>query len=97
MKENETEDILDLLMKLNQRVIQMEKELERATQSKQGESSSQPPPAVQTNVPVPPIQPVAIPEATSATIVVATTTPFESSMSMEQMMKVVKELELQTK
>jgi len=96
VQEKETEDTLDLLMKMNQRVIQMEEELERAAQSKQGESSSQPPPAVQINVPIPPIQPVAIPEATSATTTIETTTPSESSMSMEQMMKAVKELELQT-
>jgi len=40
VQEKETEDTLDLLMKMYQRVIQMEEELERATQSKQGESSS---------------------------------------------------------
>ena len=61
-------------MKMYQRVIQMEEELERATQSKQGESTSQPPLAVQANVPVPPTQPpvvpAAIPETTSATTAV---------------------------
>jgi len=94
-REKEAEDTLDLVMRMNQRVIQMEEELERVAQNKQGESSSQPPPAVQANVHVPPTQPAAVPKTTSATSAVATTTTFESSMSMEEMMKVVKELELQ--
>lgn len=71
----------------------MEEELERVDQSKQGESTFEPPLVVQSNVPLPPIQPVTIPptipEATS------TTTAYECSMSMEEMMKSVKELELQ--
>ena len=91
IQENKTEDTLDLLMKMNQRVIQMEEELEKASQSKQAEATSHPPPAVLANVPVPPTQSAAIPATTAA----ATTTASESSMSMEEMMKVVKELELQ--
>ena len=39
-KEKEAEDQLDLLMRLNQRVIDLEGDLERALQEKRGESSS---------------------------------------------------------
>ena len=43
VQEKEGEDMMDLLMKMNQRIIQMEQELEKALQGKQGESTSQPP------------------------------------------------------
>jgi len=100
VQDKETEDTMDLLMRMNQRIIQMEEELERTAQGKQGESTSQPPQAVPANVPVPPTQPAAIPASiptseTATTAVVTTSTP-ESSMSMEEMMKAVKELEIQT-
>jgi len=78
----------------------MEEELERTSQGKQGESTSQPPQAVLANVPIPPTQPEAIPAViptfATATIAVVTTSTHESSMSMEEMMKAVKELEIQT-
>jgi len=43
VQEKEAEDTMDLLMRMNQRIIQMEKELERTVQGKQGKSTSQPP------------------------------------------------------
>jgi len=100
VQEKEVEDTMDLLMRMNQRIIQMEEELEIIAQGTQGELTSQPPQAVPSNVPVPPTQPAAVPAVistseTATTIVVTTSTP-ESSMSMEEMMKVVKELEIQT-
>lgn len=87
-------------MQMNQRIIEMEGELEKALQGKQGESTSQPPQTVPTVVTVPPTQaavtPPIIPATTTATdATVATTTVPETSMSMEELTKVVKELELQ--
>jgi len=97
VQEKEAEDTMDLLMRMNQRIIQMEEELERIVQGKQGESTSQPPQTVPTNVPVPPTQAAAIPPVIpTTTTTAATTTTSESSMSMEEMMKAVKELEIQT-
>jgi len=40
VKEKESEDAIDLLMRLNQRIVQMEEELERTFQGKQGDSTS---------------------------------------------------------
>lgn len=40
VQEKEAEDTIDLLMRMNQRIIQMEEELERTVQGKQGESTS---------------------------------------------------------
>ena len=104
VQEKEGEDMMDLLMKMNQRIIQMEQELEKALQGKQGESTSQPPETAPLVSMVPPTQaaaiPLVIPTSTTATSTIdattatATTAP-ESSMSMEEMMKAVKELEVQ--
>jgi len=97
LQEKEVEDTMDLLMRMNQRIIQMEEELERIVQGKQGESTSQPPQTVPTDVPVSPTQAAAIPPVIpTTTTTAATTTTSESSMSMEEMMKSVKELEIQT-
>ena len=103
-QENEGEDLMGLMMRMNQRIIQMEQELEKALQGKQGESTSQPPviaPTVPivlptTVVTIPPVIPASTTDTTTtnASAATATTTP-ESSMSMEEMMKVVKELEIQ--
>ena len=78
--------------------------MEREVQGKQGESTSQPPQTVPTDVPIPLMQAAVIPpiipasttasSTTDATTAAIATTP-ESSMSMEEMMKAVKELELQ--
>jgi len=85
-------------MRLNQRIIQMEEELERTVQGKQGDSTSQPPQTVTTNVPVPPTQPASIPlvipTSATTTTTTKTTSTSESSMSMEEMMKAIKELEI---
>ena len=45
---------MDLLMRMNQRIIQMEEELERTVQGRQGELTSQLPQTIPTDVPVPP-------------------------------------------
>jgi len=97
-KEREAEDQMDLMMKLNQRVIDLEGELEKAIQRRQGELASQPPQTVPTGVAVPPAAatPPTIPATTTATdATAATTTVLESSMSMDELTKAIKELELQ--
>ena len=40
VQEKENEDMMDLLIRMNQRIIQMDQELEKAVQAKQGESTS---------------------------------------------------------
>jgi len=96
VQEKEVEDTIDLLMRMNQRIIKMEEELQRKIKGKQGESTSQLPQIVPTNVPVPPTQVTAIPsviqKSATITTAAATTSRSESSTSMEEMMKVVKEL-----
>lgn len=102
-QEKQVDDAMELLLVMNQRILQMEVELEKALQDKQGDSASQPPQTSTNLGPVPPTQaaasPPAIPAptiATSATGATAeATTTTESSMSMEELMKVVKELETQ--
>lgn len=54
VQEKEGEDTMDLLMRMNQRIIQMEEEWERALQGKQGESTSQPPQTTPTVATIPP-------------------------------------------
>ena len=101
IQEKESEEMMDLLMKMNQRIIQMERELEKAVQAKQGESTSQPPKAapIVPSAPstltatIPPIIPSST-VGTSGTDAAAATAP-ESSMSMEEMIKAMKELEVQ--
>jgi len=103
-QEKQGEDMMDLMMRMNQRIIHMEQELEKVVQDKQGESTPQPPviaPIVPTVFPtleatIPPIIPPSTTDTstTDASAASATTTP-KSSMSMEEMMKAVKEIEIQ--
>lgn len=72
---------MDLIMQLNQGVIDLEKELERALQDKQGESTSQPPQTA--------------PTTATTTEAAATTTAPQSSLNMDELTKGIKELELQ--
>ena len=77
----------------------MEGELEKALQDKQGESTSQPPQTSTTLGLAPLTQttatPPAIPAPTTATSTIDATAAPESSMGMEDLMKSVKELEIQ--
>lgn len=103
-QQKEEEDVVSLLMRMNERLAETEKALEIALQRKQGELASQPleiaplsttaPPT--TSAAVPPI----VPESTvgtsaSATTTTATAAGQDASMSMEEMMKEIKSLELQ--
>lgn len=104
MKEKEEEDMMDLLIKMNQRLSETKQALEKALQEKQGDLASQrsqtapiattaPPTAITT---VPPTTPA----STTGTSVIdtpatTTTTVPDTSMSMGKMMKEIKELELQ--
>ena len=103
-QEKQGEDMMDLIMRMNQRMIQMEQELEKAVQDKQGESASQPPMTAPTIPAVLPTALVAIPlvvplptadTATTDASAASATTTTESSLSMEEMLKAVKELEIQ--
>jgi len=93
-KEKEYEDLIDLMMQLNQKVIDLEKELEGALQDKQGESTSQAPPTTSTTATT--TEAAVAPVTTTATTeAAATTTAPESSLNMEDLTKAIKELELQ--
>lgn len=74
VQEKEVDDTMDLLMRMNQRIIQMEEELERTLQGKQGESTSQPPQTAPTIVTDPPTEAAKIPPVISASTTATSTT-----------------------
>lgn len=97
-QEKAEEDVMDLLMRMNQRLIQTEQELKKSLQTKQGESTSQPPqtapiivstPPTDTAV-IPPTKPPSTTGTVTTDVTAATTTEPETSMKMEEMMKAVK-------
>jgi len=102
---NEEEDVVNLLMRMNERLLQTEKSLEVALQQKQGELASQPPEIAPVSTTAPPTAIAALPptdsETTTSTSTSATTTTAvataapDTSLSMEAMMKEIKALELQ--
>lgn len=71
----------------------MEKELEGALQDKQGESTSQVPPTTSTTAAT--TEAAVAPVTTTAATEAATTTAPDSSTSMEDLTKAIKEMELQ--
>jgi len=95
--------MMDLLMRLNERLSEIEQALEKYLQEKQGVSTSQPPeisPTITTGpstltTTVPPTILASIEEITTSTS--ATTTPPSNSigMSIEQLIKAMEELKLQ--
>lgn len=89
-KEKESEDLIDLTMQLNQRVIDLEKELEEVHKGKHGESSSQLPQIASTTTVTTETT------TTTAKAAAATATTPESSLDMGELTRVVKELEIQT-
>jgi len=99
-QEKVEEDVMDLLMRMNQRLMQTEQEWEKALQTKRGESTSQPPETAPTIVSAPPTDTTAIPPTEPASKIgtettdptTAATTEPETSMRMEEMMKAVKEI-----
>ena len=85
---------MDLMMRMNQRIIQMEQELEKAVQDKQGESASQLPVIAPTVPIVLPTNlaaiPPAVPPPTTDTTTIdasaaSTIAAIESSLSMESL------------
>ena len=102
-QEKQVDNAMELHLVMNQRILQMEAELEKATQDKKGESASQPPQTSTNLQSAPPAQVAAAPPtapapttATSATgATVEATAATESCLGMEELMKVVKELENQ--
>jgi hypothetical protein len=100
-QEKQVDQAMELLLAMNQRLAEMEAELEKAMQQKQGETAPQPP-QTSTDVQVAPtVQTAAAPVTTAAPITATsaagttteTTAPAGSSLSMEKLMKEVKELE----
>ena len=88
-KEKEADEQLDLIMQLNQKVLDLEKELEGALQDKHGECKSQAPPTTSTTAPT---TEAAVAPTTEAA---GTTTALDSSTSVEELNKSIKEMELQ--
>ena len=81
-------------MQLNQKGIDLEKELEGALQDKQGESTSQAPPTTSTNATTTEAA-VAPVTNTATTEAAATTTAPDSSTGIEELTRAIKEMELQ--
>jgi len=105
-QQKEEEDAVSFLMRMHKRLIETESALEASLQGRQGELVSQQPqtsltldtapPTVTTTVP--PTNPTStVATSTSATVSKAPTTTAgqEASLSMEEMMKEIKTLELQ--
>jgi len=100
-QEKQVDQAMELLLAMNQRIKEMEAQLEKAIQEKQGETTSQPlqtstniqsaPPAQTAAAPITTPAPTTATSATGATV--EATAAAESSLSMEEMMKAVKELE----
>lgn len=88
-KEKQADEQLDLIMQLNQKVLDLEKELEGELQDKQGESTSQAPPTTSTTATT--TEPAVAPITEAA----ATTAAPDSSASVEELTKAIKEMELQ--
>jgi len=84
--------MMDLLIKMNQRLNETEQELEKALQEKQGESTSQPPQIAPTaTTAVPPTVPTSTTSSTSAT----TATGSSTTMTTEELIKAMEDLKLQ--
>ena len=104
VKEKEEEDMMELLIKMNQRLSEIEHALEKALQEKQGELASQPaqtapiattaPPTATTSVPPTALASTTGTSATDTSAATTTSVP-DTSMSMEKMMEEIKALELQ--
>jgi len=103
VKEKEEEDLMELLIKMNERLAETEKALEKALQEKEKELASQPaqttqiattaPPTVITSIP--PTAPASTTGTSATDPSTAATTMPDTSMSMEKIMEEIKTLELQ--
>ena len=91
--------LMDLLMKMNERLSETKQALEKSIREKQGESTSQPfqittivtaaPPTVTTTVPS------AVLESAAGTLATKTTAGNNTSMTTEELIKAMEELKLQ--
>jgi len=83
--------MMDLLMRLNERLSDTEQALEKALQEKQGESTSQPPEVTRTVITAPPTGittiPSTVPASTAEIIIGETTTCNSITMTTEQLIK----------
>jgi len=88
-KQKQAEDQLDLLLQQDQRIRELEKELEGALQDKQGESTAQAPPTTSTTAAT------SGAVGTTTTEAADTTEAQDANPSIEELTKAVKEMELQ--
>lgn len=91
-QQKEEEDMVNLLMRMNKRLLQTEKSLETALQQKQGELAPQPPETAPVSTTAPPVAMASIPPidpastastSTLATTIIATTTGLDNDLSTE--------------
>ena len=103
-QQKEEEDVMGLLMRMNERLAETEKALEEALQGKKGVSTSQPSETAPISTTAPPTTTAAVPPSVpasiagtsaSATTTIGPTEVPDTSLSMEDMMKEIKALELQ--
>lgn len=103
VEQKSQEDMMDLLMKMNERLAETEQALEKAMKEKQGESTFQPPEIVPTVTTSPPIAttivrstvPTSVAEISTGVSTAATITTPDTSMSIEELMKAMEQLKLQ--
>lgn len=106
VQQKSEQDMMNLLMRMNERLGETEQGLEKALKQKQGDSTSQPPeiiPPVTTTpstlvTALPPTVPVSTVEIIARTSAAGTTTTTPSSstsMSIEELIKVMEDLKLQ--
>ena len=102
VQQKSEEDMMDLLMKLNERLTDTEQALEKALKEKQGESTSHPPeeiPAVTTApstliTALPPTVQASTAEIITGTLAIAVA-PGSSNTSTEELIRAMEELKLQ--
>jgi len=104
VQQKSEEDMMDLLLKLNERLNDIEQELEKSLKEKQGESTSQPleliPTRTSTTVPstlgtaVAPNVPAATAEAITGTSTIGTATGSSTNMNTEELTKAMEEMRL---
>jgi len=104
VKEKEEEDLMELLIKMNERVVETEKALEKALKEKEKELASQLAQTAPIATTTPPTATISIPPtapastrgtlATDPSAAAVTRVPY-TSMSMEKMIEEIKTLELQ--
>ena len=91
--------MMDLLMRMNERLSETEQELEKAIREKQGESTSQPSQIAPTITTAPPTVTTTVPPtgpaSTAGTLATTTTAGSSTTMTTKELIKIMEELKLQ--